>query len=121
MLDHVTIGVRDIERSKIFYDTILRSIGIERLYAEGDSFAGYGTERKAFFWIGHRDAGKRARISLLPPQTGKPSMSSIEWGSSPAAPITVLPVCAPITIRTITVLSFSTLMGTISKRFVTWR
>ncbi len=68
MLDHVTIGVRDIERSKIFYDTILRSIGIERLYAEGDSFAGYGTERKAFFWIGHRDARQAgAHIAFAAP------------------------------------------------------
>ncbi|GES48682.1 catechol 2,3-dioxygenase-like lactoylglutathione lyase family enzyme [Rhizobium sp. ERR 922] len=56
MLDHVTIGVRDIERSKIFYDTLLRSIGIERLYAEGERFAGYGIGQKAFFWIGQRDA-----------------------------------------------------------------
>ncbi|WP_349958290.1 VOC family protein [Rhizobium sp. ZPR3] len=56
MLDHVTIGVRDFERSKIFYDTILRAIGIERLYAEGESFAGYGIGQKAFFWIGQRDA-----------------------------------------------------------------
>ncbi|NTJ64515.1 VOC family protein [Agrobacterium rhizogenes] len=56
MLDHVTIGVRDLERSKIFYDTILRAIGIERLYAEGESFAGYGIGQKAFFWIGQRDA-----------------------------------------------------------------
>ncbi|GAC1041106.1 VOC family protein [Rhizobium sp. No.120] len=56
MLDHVTIGVRDLERSKIFYDTILRSIGIERLYAEGERFAGYGIGHKAFFWIGQRDA-----------------------------------------------------------------
>ncbi|QYA11696.1 MULTISPECIES: VOC family protein [unclassified Rhizobium] len=55
MLDHVTIGVRDIERSKIFYDTILRSIGVERLYAEGERFAGYSIGQKAFFRIGQRD------------------------------------------------------------------
>jgi catechol 2,3-dioxygenase-like lactoylglutathione lyase family enzyme len=52
MLDHVTIGVSDIERSKAFYDNVLKSIGIERLYAEGDSASGYGTNKKAFFWIG---------------------------------------------------------------------
>jgi catechol 2,3-dioxygenase-like lactoylglutathione lyase family enzyme len=54
MLDHVTIGVTDIERSKRFYDQALRPLGIERLYAEKDTFAGYGANRKAFFWIGHR-------------------------------------------------------------------
>jgi catechol 2,3-dioxygenase-like lactoylglutathione lyase family enzyme len=58
MLDHVTIGVSDIERSKAFYDRALRPLGIERLYAEGPTFAGYGADRKAFFWIGLRDASQ---------------------------------------------------------------
>ena len=54
MLDHVTIGISDIERSKAFYDAALRSLGISRLYAEGAEFAGYGIHPKAFFWIGRR-------------------------------------------------------------------
>jgi len=58
MLDHVTIGVSDIERSKAFYDSALRPLGIKRLYADGPTFAGYGAERKAFFWIGLRDASQ---------------------------------------------------------------
>jgi catechol 2,3-dioxygenase-like lactoylglutathione lyase family enzyme len=58
MLDHVTIGVSDIERSKAFYDKALRPLGIERLYAEGATAAGYGANRKAFFWIGLRDAAQ---------------------------------------------------------------
>ena len=58
MLDHVTIGVSNIERSKTFYDRALRPLGIERLYAEGQTFAGYGADRKAFFWIGLREASQ---------------------------------------------------------------
>jgi catechol 2,3-dioxygenase-like lactoylglutathione lyase family enzyme len=58
MLDHVTIGVSDIERSKAFYDQALRPLGIERLYAEGPTSAGYGAGRKAFFWIGLRHASQ---------------------------------------------------------------
>ena len=54
MLDHVTIGVRDIEQSKKFYDRALRPLGITRLYAEGEGSAGYGVSPKAFFWIGWR-------------------------------------------------------------------
>ena len=54
MLDHVTIGVENIERSKRFYDAALQALGISRLYAEGESFAGYGIAPKAFFWIGRR-------------------------------------------------------------------
>ena len=60
MLDHVTIGVSDTERSKAFYDQALRPLGIARLYAEGENFAGYGVPPKAFFWIGLRET----------PQTG---------------------------------------------------
>lgn len=55
MLDHVTIGVRNVERSKLFYDAALKPLGIERLYAEGEAFAGYGIGSKAFFWIGQRE------------------------------------------------------------------
>ena len=39
MLDHVTIGVSDLERSKAFYDKALKAIGIERLYSEGAEFS----------------------------------------------------------------------------------
>ena len=52
MLDHVTIGVSDLERSKTFYDKALKAIGIERLYSEGAESFGYGAQKKAFFWIG---------------------------------------------------------------------
>lgn len=58
MLDHVTLGVTDIARSKRFYDQALGPLGIERLYAEKDAFAGYGANRKAFFWIGHRGSAQ---------------------------------------------------------------
>jgi catechol 2,3-dioxygenase-like lactoylglutathione lyase family enzyme len=60
LLDHVTIGVRDIERSKRFYDEALRPLDITRLYGDGEGFAGYGVRPKAFFWIGSRET----------PQTG---------------------------------------------------
>ena len=56
MLDHVTIGVSDFGRAKLFYDQALRPLGIERLYAESMDFAGYGRLDKAFFWIGLRPA-----------------------------------------------------------------
>jgi catechol 2,3-dioxygenase-like lactoylglutathione lyase family enzyme len=55
MLDHVSLGVSDIERSRKFYDQALRPLGIERLYAEGETASGYGANRKAFFWIGLRE------------------------------------------------------------------
>ena len=54
MLDHVTIGVSDIEQSRNFYDLALRPLGITRLYAEGETASGYGISPKAFFWISWR-------------------------------------------------------------------
>jgi catechol 2,3-dioxygenase-like lactoylglutathione lyase family enzyme len=56
MLDHVSLSVSDIERSRKFYDQALAPLGIERLYAEGENASGYGANRKAFFWIGLREA-----------------------------------------------------------------
>jgi catechol 2,3-dioxygenase-like lactoylglutathione lyase family enzyme len=58
MLDHVSLGVSDIERSRKFYDRALAPLGIERLYAEGETASGYGVGRKAFFWIGLRVASQ---------------------------------------------------------------
>jgi catechol 2,3-dioxygenase-like lactoylglutathione lyase family enzyme len=55
MLDHVTIGVTDLDRARDFYDHALKPLGIERLYADGETYSGYGAGRKAFFWIGWRD------------------------------------------------------------------
>ena len=55
MLDHVTIGVSNIARAVAFYDRALAPLGIERLYAEGTSAFGYGSEKKAYFWIGQRE------------------------------------------------------------------
>jgi catechol 2,3-dioxygenase-like lactoylglutathione lyase family enzyme len=56
MLDHVTIAVSDLDRAKAFYDLALKPLGIERLYAEGENFCGYGARAKAFFWVGVRDS-----------------------------------------------------------------
>jgi len=55
MLDHVTLGVSDIERSCAFYNRALAPLGIERLYVVGTDAAGYGIRPKAFFWIGLKE------------------------------------------------------------------
>jgi catechol 2,3-dioxygenase-like lactoylglutathione lyase family enzyme len=56
MLDHVTIGVSELNHAREFYDRALRPLGIRRLYADGETFSGYGADKKAFFWIGARAA-----------------------------------------------------------------
>jgi catechol 2,3-dioxygenase-like lactoylglutathione lyase family enzyme len=49
MIDHVSIGVRDIAKAKAFYDAALKPIGYSCLSSSEGSL-GYGKERAAF-WI----------------------------------------------------------------------
>jgi catechol 2,3-dioxygenase-like lactoylglutathione lyase family enzyme len=49
MLDHVSIGVRDIERTRRFYDAILQPLGY-RCLSSGDGYLGYGGD-SVCFWI----------------------------------------------------------------------
>jgi catechol 2,3-dioxygenase-like lactoylglutathione lyase family enzyme len=50
MIDHVSIGVGDISKSKRFYDSALIPLGYKRLSENADSL-GYGSDAVAF-WIG---------------------------------------------------------------------
>jgi catechol 2,3-dioxygenase-like lactoylglutathione lyase family enzyme len=49
MLDHVSIGVRDIAKAKRFYDSVLQPLGYECL-SQGEGSLGYGRGTVAF-WI----------------------------------------------------------------------
>ncbi|MEM1272938.1 MAG: VOC family protein [Pseudomonadota bacterium] len=61
MIDHITFGVIDFERSVEFYDEALRPLGISRLFtvpleqADGVFVTGYGDTRP-WFWIAQEDA-----------------------------------------------------------------
>jgi len=50
MINHVSIGVRDVKRAKSFYDAALKPLGYSCL-SESKSSLGYGKEAVAF-WIG---------------------------------------------------------------------
>ena len=50
MLNHVSIGVRDIAKTKAFYDAALKPLGYSCLSA-GEGSLGYGKDAVAF-WIG---------------------------------------------------------------------
>ena len=41
MLGHISFGVRDLERSRLFYDAAMGALGYARLYAS-DRILGYG-------------------------------------------------------------------------------
>jgi catechol 2,3-dioxygenase-like lactoylglutathione lyase family enzyme len=50
MIDHVSIGVRDVARTKRFYDAALQPLGYKCL-SEGKGSLGYGADAVAL-WIG---------------------------------------------------------------------
>ncbi len=54
MLNHVSIGVRDIARSKRFYDAALKPLGYKAL-SEGKTSLGYGGDA-VVLWISQTDA-----------------------------------------------------------------
>lgn len=49
MLNHISIGVRDIARTKKFYDAALKPLGYKAL-SESDTSLGYGKD-EAVFWM----------------------------------------------------------------------
>lgn len=49
MFDHISIGVRDIQRSAAFYDAALKPLGYKRQY-EGEYGIAYGAKYPQF-WI----------------------------------------------------------------------
>jgi catechol 2,3-dioxygenase-like lactoylglutathione lyase family enzyme len=50
MLDHVSIGVRDVAKAKRFYDAVLGPLGYKCL-SEGEGSLGYGRDA-VVLWIG---------------------------------------------------------------------
>ena len=58
MLDHIGLSVADFERAKAFYQAALKPLGLAAIMevtAEetgSDAHAGFGSDGKAFFWIG---------------------------------------------------------------------
>ncbi|MBI1208431.1 MAG: VOC family protein [Azospirillum sp.] len=55
MIDHVSVGVADIERAKTFYDAALAPLGYQRMMDFGHA-AGYGREH-CQFWLGVPEEG----------------------------------------------------------------
>lgn len=66
MIDHITFGVVDFDRSTRFYDQVLAPLGVKRLFdlppeqSDGVRVTGYGDDRP-WFWI----AEERATTGLL--------------------------------------------------------
>lgn len=59
LIDHISLGVADLDRAIAFYDGVLESLGGSRLFTRPTN-AGYGTAggTKPRFWIRRRDDAK---------------------------------------------------------------
>lgn len=61
MIDHITFGVSDFDRSTAFYDRAFAPLGVKRLFdvplehTDGVPVTGYGDERP-WFWLAQEDA-----------------------------------------------------------------
>jgi catechol 2,3-dioxygenase-like lactoylglutathione lyase family enzyme len=67
MLDHIGFTVKDVARSRAFYERALAPLGIKIVMevtpeeTGGDSYLGFGEGQKPYFWVGsgaHHLAGR---------------------------------------------------------------
>ena len=66
MIDHITLHVNDIEKSKAFYMTALKPFGYELIHEFDDwKLAGFGTKAKAMLWVHGTGATHKAHIALM--------------------------------------------------------
>lgn len=57
VLDHVSLGVGNLERSRLFYEQALRPLGFRLLYeSSAEGIVGFGTEKNDDFGIYQSDA-----------------------------------------------------------------
>lgn len=66
MIDHISIGVRDLEKSKAFYAAALAPLGYA-LMMEFPGVAGLGEKGKPDFWLGAGEVGARHHVAFLAP------------------------------------------------------
>src|SRR5580704_17818944 len=105
MIDHVSIGVRDVAKTKRFYDAALKPLGYQCL-SEGNDSLGYGRGTVAF-WIS--TAAHRCRPICHPACTSASRLRrqrawthSTPPRSPPEDKTTACPACAPTTVQAIT-------------------
>jgi catechol 2,3-dioxygenase-like lactoylglutathione lyase family enzyme len=60
MLDHLSIQCADVGASAAFYDSVLATVGVQRILDFGDVI-GYGTPPRPDFWLGPRTTGEGFR------------------------------------------------------------
>ncbi|MSO88987.1 MAG: VOC family protein [Rhodospirillaceae bacterium] len=63
MIDHLSVGVSSLTRSRGFYDKVLKTLGYKRILSF-PQFVGYGRDGKPSFWLGQVTG--RAKLRPMP-------------------------------------------------------
>jgi catechol 2,3-dioxygenase-like lactoylglutathione lyase family enzyme len=63
MIDHISVGVADLDRAARFYETMLATLGLSRLVTRSETI-GFGKSYPEF-WI-----NLRPRMAKVPPESG---------------------------------------------------
>src|SRR5215472_11331085 len=118
MFDHISIGLRDLARSKRFYDAALRPLGYVCLMENADAL-GYGREKIASGLAKpssrYAPTTDQASTSALARPHVRQSVRSMSLPSTLAAPTMARPTCARTMARTTTPPSWSTPTGIASR------
>ena len=63
-LDHVSLRVRDVARSRAFYDAALAPLGVSVLM-DGGNYVGFGKELKPQFWLNPGAASGPVHVAFV--------------------------------------------------------
>lgn len=66
MIDHINIGVSDLDASRRFYEAALAPLGIEYVMT-GVAGVGFGRDGRPVFWISDRGAGGPIHVAFTSP------------------------------------------------------
>lgn len=66
MIDHINIGVSDLERSRAFYEAAFAPLGIAYVM-HNIAGVGFGRDGRPAFWISDRGAGGPVHVAVTSP------------------------------------------------------
>ena len=64
MIDHITLPVSDMEKSKQFYQNVLAPLGYELLMDFGEVTLGFGKDAKPDFWLKAGSPGESVHVAF---------------------------------------------------------
>ena len=67
MLDHVGLGVSDLERSKAFFEAALAPLGVKPVKEIEGIACGLGSDGKPYFWISERELSAPVHVAFTSP------------------------------------------------------